>query len=129
MTLRELSQLYHLRREVYKEKKRLVELRARAENMGVQLSGMPHSIDVSDKVGEMATLLAYQERVIQEKITRCEIERILLEEYIAAVPDSLTRRIMTERFVNGKTWRKVADSVGGTEDSAKKTCYRYINSH
>lgn len=51
-----------------------------------------------------------------------------VEAFIIAIPDSLTRRIFTMRFVDGKKWRDVAQSIGGnnTEDSVKKVYQRYM---
>ena len=51
-----------------------------------------------------------------------------LSRYIATVDDSLMRQILTLRFVEGMSWRKVARSIGGgnTEDSVKQACSRFL---
>ena len=51
MTLKELSQLYYLNREIEMDKKRLLELEARAVSCSSDLSGMPRSSGVGDRVG------------------------------------------------------------------------------
>lgn len=49
-------------------------------------------------------------------------------EFIDEIPDSYVRMIVTYRFVEGMSWRKIADIIGGgnTEDSIRKTFNRFI---
>lgn len=51
-----------------------------------------------------------------------------VEEFIAGVEDSRIRRIITLRFIENMSWNKVADRIGGgnTEDSVKKSFYRFM---
>ena len=51
-----------------------------------------------------------------------------VEECIASVNDSRMRRIINLRFIEGLSWNKVADRIGGgnTEDSVKKAFYRFM---
>lgn len=129
MTLKELSQLYYLNREIERDKCRLAELKAKAyaashpNLLGTGGSGAP-----GDRVGFYASEIAEIENIISEKLRRCFAERIRLERYIADIPDSLTRQIFTLRFVGGLSWVQVAQHIGGiTIDSAKKICYRYLD--
>lgn len=69
------------------------------------------------------------------KATLSELEMELLEmvnaveTFIAAIPDSHMRRIVNLRVVEGKSWNKVADFMGGgnTEDSVRKAFDRFIS--
>ena len=102
MTLKELSQLYYLNREIEMDQARLEALRAKASAPGSpNYDGMPKSP-------------IYENR---------------LERYISEIPDSLTRQIFTLRFISGLSWLQVAYSIGGnnTEGGVKMICYRYIN--
>lgn len=51
-----------------------------------------------------------------------------VEEFIAGVEDSRIRRIITLRVIENLSWNKVADRIGGgnTEDSVKKSFYRFM---
>lgn len=51
-----------------------------------------------------------------------------VEEFIASLEDSRMRRIINLRFIEGLSWNKVADRIGGgnTEDSIKKAFYRFM---
>ena len=69
------------------------------------------------------------------KATLSELELELLEtvnsveEFIKSVDDSHMRRIITLRVVDGLSWNKVADRMGGgnTEDSVRKAFDRFVS--
>lgn len=51
-----------------------------------------------------------------------------VEDFIAGIDDSRMRRIITFRFFDNLSWNGVADRIGGgnTEDSVKKSFYRFM---
>lgn len=131
MTVKEMSQLYHLNREIEQLEKQLEELECLAEGTTQVITGMPHGGGTSDKVGRYAVRIADLQSMIDNRKARCWDELRRLNAYIDDVEDSLTRQILTLRYVNGLSWQQVADNVGGanTEDSVKKICYRYLSAH
>lgn len=130
MTKKELSQLVWLKREIERDKERLRELEARAEGLGAPLTGAPGGGGASDTVGRYAAEAADVCRAIDGKVRRCWTELQRLTRYIDAVEDSLMRQILTARYIEGKTWNQVADSIGGgnTEDSVRMLHNRYLRS-
>ena len=128
MTLKELSQLYYLNREIEMDKRRLHELEAEAVSISPNLTGMPRSPGVSDKVGRYAAEIADLKGIIEAKIQQGTYERNRLERYIMDIDDSLLRQIFTYRFVNGLTWDQVAAHIGGgnNEGNVRMLCYRYL---
>lgn len=129
MTLRELSQLYYLRKEIEHDKQRLTELRSDLLSpKSPSYDGMPKSPNPDPAMERRIAQIADLEAIIGAKIAQCLHERNRLERYITEIPDSLTRQIFQLRFINGMTWPQIAYSVGGnnTEASVKMTCYRYI---
>lgn len=68
------------------------------------------------------------------KATLSELEMELLETlnevetFIASVKDSHTRRIINLRIIDGLSWSKVADRIGGgnTDDSIRKAFDRFM---
>ena len=131
MTLKELSQLYYLNREIEMDRQRLEELRAEASAPAPgspSCDGMPKSPKYKNLTERYVAEIIDLEAIIQAKITQCLHERNRLERYIAEIPDCLTRQIFTLRFINGLSWLHVAHSIGGgnTEQSVKMICYRYI---
>lgn len=131
MTLKELSQLYHLTREIEMDRRRLEELEAKAEPGAQRLTGMPHSPSPSNKLEDCAIEIAELREIIQPKLKLCVQERIRLERYISGIEDSVTRQIFVCRFVDGLSWDQVAEIVGGgnSAGSVKKICYRYLKKH
>ncbi len=128
MTLKELSQLYYLNQEIAMDKRRLLELEEQAVSCSQDYTGMPHGTGVSDKVGRYAADIVDLQGIIEAKHKQCLYERSRLERYISDIEDSLIRQIFTLRFVDGMSWRQVADSMGGrnTPDGVRMTCERYI---
>ncbi len=131
MTLKELSQLYYLNREIEMDQHRLRELELKALPGAQVITGMPHGSSVADIVGRYAAEIADLRGIIEAKHQQCLYERSRLERYIAGIDDSLLRQIFTYRFVNGLPWLQVAACIGGgnTADSVRVACNRYIEKH
>ena len=131
MTIKELSQLYHLKREIEMDRLRLRNLEARAQPGAQVITGMPHTPGTKDKVGECAAEIADLIGIIEAKRKQCLYERNRLERYIAGIDDSLTRQMFKLRFVNGLTWRQVAACIGGGNTAAgcRKAAQRYLRKH
>lgn len=129
MTLKELSQLYYLNREIEMDKRRLAELEVKALLGAQVITGMPHAQGVADKVGMYAAEIADLRGIIEAKHQQCLYERSRLERYISDIDDSLTRQVFTYRFVNGLPWEQVAACVGGgnSAGSVRMMCYRYLD--
>lgn len=127
MTLKELSQLYYLNREIEMDRRRLRELER--ETIPAQ-STEREKIDGGrvDVVGLQAAEIADLRGIIEAKHQQCFYERSRLERYISSIDDSLLRQIFTYRFINGLPWRQVADCVGGgnTDDACRKAVRRYL---
>ena len=130
MTIRELSQLYYLNREISDLKLKIAEIEAKATDTSVKITGMPHAPTAGDKIGKLIAELDYSRSTLNNRLEQCRLELIRLNDYISKCDDSLTRQILTYRFVNGLPWTQVAASIGGTSEYAvKKTAYRYIKEH
>lgn len=129
MTLKELSQLYYLNREIEMDQQRLEALRARVSASGSpSCDGMPKTPNRENHLERYIAEIVDLEAIISAKITQCLHERNRLERYIADIPDAYIRQIFTLRFINRLPWIQVAFKIEGyaTEDSVKKICYRYI---
>lgn len=130
MTLKELSQLYYLNREIEADKARLEEIKSKLTTVGGQkLSDMPKAQQYENRMERYIAELIDLEGIISAKITQCLYERNRLERYIAEIPDSLTRQIFTLRFVNGLSWDACAAHLGCANSwkNLSNICYRYID--
>ena len=127
MTLKELSQLYYLNREIEMDRRRLRELER--GTIPAQ-SAERERIDGGrvDVVGLRAAEIADLRGIIEAKHQQCLYERSRLERYISSIDDSLLRQIFIYRFINGLPWRQVAACVGGgnTDDACRKAVRRYL---
>lgn len=128
MTLKELSQLYYLNREIELKQCQLRELEVKALPGAQVITGMPHGTGVVDKVGELAAEIADLRGIIEAKHQQCLYERNRLMRYIDSIDDCLLRLIFTYRFVNGLPWEQVAACIGGNNNAGnvKMACYRYL---
>lgn len=129
MTIKELSQLYHLNREIEMDKRRLDELEAMTTSpKSPKYDGMPHAPGYSDTLARCVAEIVDLKAIIAAKQIQCIHERTRLERYISGIPDSLTRQIFTYRFVNGLSWWQVAYSIGGnnTGDGVRMRVKRYL---
>lgn len=131
MTLQELSQLYHLNREIEMDQRRLDVLEAKVFPGAQAMSGTSCGSADLRRLELYAAEIADLRGIIAEKQKDCILERNRLERYIAAIPDSLTRQIFTYRFINGLPWSQVAACVGGnnSDKSVRMLCYRYLKEH
>lgn len=131
MTLKELSQLYYLNREIAADQQRLDELNRMVGAPSIPpLSDMPrppHNVD--SKVERLAAEIVDLQAIIAARQIQCIHERARLERWINEIPDSLTRQIFSHRFADCMSWVQVSQCVGGgnTEGSVKMICYRYLN--
>ena len=134
MTRRELSQVYHLRKEIEEDRVRLHRLEAVAtsaspSNGGSGGSGIPscRKGNWSDRTA-IAASIADLRAQIADKVEREHRELIRLMDYIDTISDALTRRIFKLRFADGLSWAAIANRIGGgnTPDMARQRCYRYL---
>lgn len=128
MTKRKLSQLYWLNREIEEDKRKLAELETAAEGGAAKITGMPHVSGNGRSLENYAVLIAEQRELIDTKIRQTIILYNRINRYIATVPDSLMRQILTLRYVNGMSWVQVAMSIGGgnTADSVRMAHDRFL---
>ena len=128
MTIRELSQLYHLNLEIQEETERLNHLEAAAGDTSIKISGLPHTIGISNKTA-IAAEIADCRNIIETKTQAAVAEYKRLIRYIASVEDSLMRRILELRYIDGKTWWTVAYEIGGnnTADGIRMAVQRFLS--
>ena len=130
MTLKELSQLYYLNREIAADQKRLDELnRMIGAPSAPPLSDMPRAPHgVESKVERLAAEIVDLQAIIAARQIQCIHERARLERWISDIPDSLTRQIFTYRFADCMSWARVATLVGGGNNAGNvsERCYSYL---
>ena len=128
MTVKELSQIYYLNREIESDQKELEKMEAKIGPRAQQLTGMPHGGSAGNPEERLAIEIADLKAIIAAKQIQCIHERNRLERFISGVDESRLRMAFRFRFINGLSWRQVAAHLGDIrcEDSIKKQVYRYL---
>ena len=79
MTLKELSQLYYLNREIEDLKIKISELEDKATDTSAKITGMPHGAGAGDKIGRAVAELDYYKAKLTNRLEQCRIELIRSE--------------------------------------------------
>ena len=128
MTLKELSEVYYIDKEIKKDKAQLKELEERSTSTSQTYSHTPSAHSADSKVERYATAIADLQETIRLNEIRLTETRAKITRWINAISDSQTRLIFKLRFLWLLGWDDVAEEIGGgnTSDSVKKRCYRYL---
>lgn len=128
MTIKELSQIYYLKKEIAGYKEKIARLEARATDTSAKITGMPHTSGTSDKVGALSADAADYRAMLRDALERRSIELAKLNQYIEQCDDSLTRQILRYRFIDCMSWGTVAVKLGGnnTADSCRMNVKRFL---
>ena len=141
MTAKELSQLYHLNREIEQQKNRLEYLidgrRFWVQHSCVQTSNGPGCTQKTERVyalPEDSMDNPFYDEIqelreeIRHNLSKCLREQKRLEKYIGNIEDSEIRQILCLRYVNGLPWAQVAASISpyATEDSVRMAHNRFL---
>ena len=122
-----LSQLRHLRREVNDLSQRIAELELAAQGGVGHVTGLPWGKARRDRVGDMAAKLADLRDVLDARRTRCMELLGELYAFIDDIDDSLTRQIMTYRYIDGDSWQVVARRIGESDEQYPRRIHnRYL---
>lgn len=128
MTIKELSQLYYLQKEINFIDNRIIDIDSQLTNVTQTVTDMPKAGGSNDKIGKLTTELVYQKEMLAIKKMQYATEETRLIGYINSINDSFIRLIFNLRFIELKSWNEVANAVGGgnTEYSVKQQCYRFL---
>ena len=125
MTLQELSKYYDIQMTLEKDREALERLRQRITPASPQLTGMPHTPGVRDKVGDLAVELADMDERIRWLEELAAQEKPKVEAYCNARMYLVFRL----RFIRCYSWAEVAGVLGKgyTEDGVSRMAYNYLN--
>ncbi len=130
MSLKELSRYYRLHMRLERNQEILRSLENAAHPVAQSLTGMPHAVGVTDKVGDLAVEIADLKNRIRALQAELDREETKLNRFISTIENDQTRTIFRLRFLRCLTWGEVAAVIGGrnTEKGVKNICYRYLKS-
>ncbi len=91
--------------DLLREKERIM---SRLTRMTTSISGMPHGGGESDKMTDGVAKVIELDAEIDSKVDAlCDLRREVCAN-IATVGDANLRRILTLRYISGKTWEQIA---------------------
>lgn len=128
MTRQDLEKHLKLRRQLMECRDVLQNLK-RSVGPGTQaLTGMPHAPGVKDKVGDLATEIAYMERRVAALQAKVDDQAVEVRNFIAGVQDDQMKIILSLRYIRGLTWIEVALVLGGrnTGSGVKSAVRRFF---
>ena len=128
MTRQDLEKHLKMRRQLMECRDILQNLK-RSVGPGTQaLTGMPHAPGVKDKVGDLATEIAYMERRVAALQAKVDDQAVEVRNFIAGVQDDQMKIILSLRYIRGLTWIEVALVLGGrnTGSGVKSAVRRFF---
>lgn len=129
MTLQELSKYYDIQMTLEKDREALERLRQRITPASPQLTGMPHTPGVRDKVGDLAVELADMDERIRWLEELAAQEKPKVEAYCKSIVYARMYLVFRLRFIRCYSWAEVAGVLGKgyTEDGVSRMAYNYLN--
>lgn len=127
MELDRLSKLHYIRKEIDAINSRIMQI----ENSDIASVNYRDVVQISEKKSktekDYIAVSDLKEMLIRKKESALQ-EEYQLTEYINQIEDSYTALIFRKRFVDGKTWWRVAREIGGgnTADSCRMAVRRYL---
>lgn len=141
MTKTELGQLNDLKAEIRELEKKITHLRQQKADIvkdRVQASyrDFPYIQGHASVSGVDKAAGRRRENAIQNSLRLLEARRVAAEEcerriteYINTVEDSRVRRIMQYRYIEGYSWKDIAEQMHYEKSYPEKVVTRYINRH
>ena len=129
MTRQDLEKHLKMRRQLMECRDILQNLK-RSVGPGTQaLTGMPHAPGVKDKVGDLATEIAYMERRVAALQAKVDDQAVEVRNFIAGVQDDQMKIILSLRYIRGLTWIEVALVLGGrnTGSGVRSAIWRFFS--
>lgn len=107
MTSKELGRYYYLSMEIKEIKIKLQEIAQQSIRVN-ELTGMPHGTGVSDPVAKKVELLDKYSRKLEKMEIEAIEEMLKIERYIESIDDIVARIIFNKRYIEFKTWNRIA---------------------
>lgn len=124
MDKRNLSQLYYLGKDIALMERRIEEKKAALDKLTAKYTDMPGKSSAENYAREELIDLT---NLLYIKKREAELARNIGERFICSVDDSQMRLILSMRYIDKLSWRKIAFKLGGknTEDGVRMMEHRF----
>lgn len=132
MTQEKLEQVYYLNNELEMWKERRKELHLSITTQAKVLDGMPVSKTnsvrkpVEDAAVRISSKLEKIDKKISKLMTKIELTKIQIEEFIITINDSKMRQILEYRCVQNLTWREIGKKMNYDYAWCRKKYIRFL---
>lgn len=128
MTLQDLNKHLDLVKQLNRARESLLDLQEAAVPGAQRLTGMPHAPGVSDKVGNLAIMIADTKTEIESMEREIEALEGEISNFINTIPDVELRNIFKFRFLLRLTWEDIAQMCRWryTETALRKRVQSYV---
>ena len=125
MTKKELKLIRYMETDLRLLRTRLKQLEASIGITAAPQDGQPKGNKVGSPTEAQAIQIYDQIEKIRDLETKILAARIQAWDFITTLDDPMLRQIIILRFVDGKSWFKVADAIGG--NATADGCRMYFN--
>ena len=125
MTSKELRKYYYLSTEIKEIKNKLQEIAQQSIKVN-ELTGMPHGTGVSDPVAKKVELLDKYSRKLEAKEIEAIEEMLKIEKYIESIDDIIARIIFSKRYIEFKTWNRIAIEMKMSKRHIQRIHHKYL---
>lgn len=119
-TVRRLSRLNDLKREVDDLSQRIAQLEQGAAGGVGRISGLPRSGRVGDRVARLAAVAADLRERMELRRLDCMEELGRIYDRIDGIDDSRLRLIFTLRYIDGLTWQQIAFAIDEADEQTPR---------
>lgn len=125
MSEKELKQLYFINIEIKKFEEDIERMESSVLGSPL-LDGMPRGSGTSDRVGKIATQLAFLKKKLELKRQELMLERSRIEMFLDSIEDGEIRLIFRLRHVNCMDWRSIGAEIGYDHTVAFRKHRKYL---
>lgn len=125
--VRRLEQLRRLRGEVNLLSQRIAKLELEIQGDAGQFSGLPGRPRQRKSAEALTEKLGRLSERLEARRARCLELLGALYAYIDDIDDSLLRQIMTYRYIDGETWKRIAERIDERDEQYPRRLHnRYL---
>lgn len=126
MTLEQLSEVSELHSRIYSLEQDLEILKQNAYPAASRMTGMPHSLGISDRTAILVSEIDELECDIADLKQRLDEKIVEVRAFSKTIPDIETRTIFRLRFIHGLLWKEIGSLIGKTDKNVSIRCLRYL---
>ena len=109
MTAKEfLLQYQNMKRRIQSIEYVIEELETQVASISINMDGMPHGTDTSDKTGRLAAAIVDKQEDLADLREEAFDVMNVVNGVISRVPNEEQKLLLTMRYINGYTWERIA---------------------